>query len=128
MGTITGYRHLKVNLKAKIYLYVNSSTQRCPNKIIKIFLIADFFFLPPVSTTPVVHFELRTSLRIFENFETALMVYSGVWGKLNHEKNQKSKISWHCPFKVQLIFLHSNFSYPQSFNAFSFYVGEALQH
>ncbi len=27
------------------------------------------------------------------------MVYSGAWGKLIHEKNQKSKISWHCPFK-----------------------------
>ncbi len=27
------------------------------------------------------------------------MVYSGAWGKLIHEKNQKQKISWHCPFK-----------------------------
>jgi hypothetical protein len=27
------------------------------------------------------------------------MVYSDAWGKLIHEKNQKSKISWHCPFK-----------------------------
>ncbi len=27
------------------------------------------------------------------------MVYWGAWGKLIHEKNQKSKISWHCPFK-----------------------------
>ncbi len=27
------------------------------------------------------------------------MVYSGVWGKVIHEKNHKSKISWHCPFK-----------------------------
>ncbi len=27
------------------------------------------------------------------------MVYSHAWGKLIHEKNQKSKISWHCPFK-----------------------------
>jgi hypothetical protein len=27
------------------------------------------------------------------------MVYSGAWGKLIHEENQKSKISWHCPFK-----------------------------
>ncbi len=26
------------------------------------------------------------------------MVYSGAWGKLIHEKNQKSKIFWHCPF------------------------------
>jgi hypothetical protein len=32
--------------------------------------------------------------RIFsKKFETALMVYSGAWGKLIHEKNQKSKIS-----------------------------------
>ncbi len=28
----------------------------------------------------------------------AVMVYSDAWGKLIHEKNQKSKISWHCPF------------------------------
>jgi hypothetical protein len=34
-----------------------------------------------------------------KKFETALVVYSGAWGKLIHEKNQKRKISWHCPFK-----------------------------
>ncbi len=28
------------------------------------------------------------------------MVYSGAWEKLIHEKNQKSKISWHCPFNL----------------------------
>jgi hypothetical protein len=27
------------------------------------------------------------------------MVYSGAWGKRIHAKNQKSKISWHYPFK-----------------------------
>ncbi len=27
------------------------------------------------------------------------MEYSGAGGKLIHEKNQKQKISWHCPFK-----------------------------
>jgi hypothetical protein len=27
------------------------------------------------------------------------MGYSGAGGKLIHEKNQKQKISWHCPFK-----------------------------
>jgi hypothetical protein len=42
---------------------------------------------------PVVNLELRISPRIFEKFETALMVYSGAWGKLIHEKNQKQKIS-----------------------------------
>ncbi len=26
------------------------------------------------------------------------MVYSEAWGKVIYEKNQKSKISWHCPF------------------------------
>jgi hypothetical protein len=28
-----------------------------------------------------------------------LMEYSWAGGKLIHEKNQKQKISWHCPFK-----------------------------
>ncbi len=32
------------------------------------------------------------------------MVYSGAWGKLIHEKNQKSKISWQCPFKLDWLF------------------------
>ena len=27
------------------------------------------------------------------------MGYSGAGGKLTHDKNQKQKISWHCPFK-----------------------------
>ncbi len=59
--------------------------------------------LPPVSLTPVVHLEKRISPRIFEfskKFETVLMGYSGAVGKLTHEKNQKQKISWHCPFKT----------------------------
>ncbi len=44
MEKISGCWLLKKNLKAKIYIYVNSTTQRCPNKIIKIFLIE--IFLP----------------------------------------------------------------------------------
>ncbi len=65
MRTISGCWHLKVNLKAKIYIYVNSTIQRCPNKIIKIFLLEDFFHLPLVSLTPVVHLEPWISPRIF---------------------------------------------------------------
>jgi hypothetical protein len=38
-----------------------------------------------------------------KKFETALMVYSGAWGKLIHEKNQKSNISWHCPFNFHCL-------------------------
>ncbi len=35
-----------------------------------------------------------------KKLETALLVYSGAWGKLIHEKNLKSKISSHYPFKA----------------------------
>jgi hypothetical protein len=44
---------------------------------------------------------------INEKFEAALMGYSGAWEKLNHEKNLKSKILWHCPFKP-LFILYDN--------------------
>ncbi len=35
-----------------------------------------------------------------KKFETVLIGYSGAGGKLIDEKNQKQKISWHCPFKL----------------------------
>jgi hypothetical protein len=66
MRFISGCGYLKVNLKAKIYIYVNSTIQRCPNKIIKISLIEDFFHLPPVSATPVVNLDLQISPRVLE--------------------------------------------------------------
>jgi hypothetical protein len=36
------------------------------------------------------------------------MVLSEAWGKLIHVENRKSKISWHCPFKL---FLAENTSF-----------------
>jgi hypothetical protein len=103
MGTISGCRHLKENLKAKIYIYVNSTTQRCPIKIIKIFLLEDFFHLPPVSLTPVVHLEPRISPWIIEKIRN---VRNGILRCLGEtvswKKNQKSKVSWHCPFNSWL--------------------------
>ncbi len=36
------------------------------------------------------------------------MEYSGAGGKLIHEKNQKQKISWHCPFKENFRYEVSN--------------------
>jgi hypothetical protein len=69
-------------------------------KIIKAFLIEDLLHLPPVSTTPVVHLELRISARISKKIETALMVYSGAWGKLIHEKKPEvENFVAFCPFK-----------------------------
>jgi hypothetical protein len=50
-------RLLKVLLKEKLYLHVNvnSIAQRIPSKIIKTFLIEDYFHMPRVS---MVHLEL----------------------------------------------------------------------
>ena len=67
MSTISGFRYHKVNLKSKIFIYVNSTTQRCPNKIIKIFLLEGSFHLPPVSLTPVANLELRISREFRKN-------------------------------------------------------------
>ncbi len=30
-----------------------------------------------------------------------LLLFSGAWGKMIHEKNLKQKILWHCPFKLK---------------------------
>jgi hypothetical protein len=46
-----------------------------------------FLHLPPQT------FSCEYLHEFSKKFETALMVYSGNWGKLIHEKNQKSKIS-----------------------------------
>jgi hypothetical protein len=47
--------------------------------------------LPLVSLTPVVHLDY---LREFsKKFEMILMLLSGAWGKVIHEKNLKQKIS-----------------------------------
>ncbi len=82
-----------MNLKAKIYIYVNSTIQRCSNKIIKIFMIEDFFHLPPVSLTPVATLSCEYLRDFWKKFEMVLMGYSGAGGKLIHKKNQKQKIS-----------------------------------
>ncbi len=46
------------------------------------------------------------------------MEYSGAGGKLIHEKNQKQKISWHCPFKCCWMRL-SSLSLISTFSAFT---------
>ncbi len=101
MGLISGCRYLKVNLKAKIYTYVNSTIQRCPNKIIKIFLIEDFFHLPPVSTTLVVNLELRISPRIFEKIRKSLYgILLGLGGNLFMKKTRSKKSHDTVPLKT----------------------------
>jgi hypothetical protein len=38
MGTIIKLGQLKMNLKKNIYLYENSTTERCPKEIMKVYL------------------------------------------------------------------------------------------
>jgi hypothetical protein len=93
MPTISGCRHLKVNLKAKIYIYVNSTTQRSPNKIIKIFLLEGVFHLPPVSLTPVASLELRISPQIFEKIRNGPNGIIRGLGETDSRKKTRSKKS-----------------------------------
>ncbi len=89
VGLISGCRYLKVNLKAKLYIDVNSTIQRCPNKIIKIFLFEDFFHLPPVSTTPVVNLELGINPPFFEKIRNGPNESEG---KLIHKKPEAKNL------------------------------------
>jgi hypothetical protein len=49
-------------------------------------MIEDFFHLPPVSTTPVVHLELRIFSGIFEKIRNGPQGILRGLGKLIHEK------------------------------------------
>jgi hypothetical protein len=75
-----------VNLKAKIYIYVNSTTQRCPNKIIKIFQLEGFFHLPPVA-----NLELRISPRIFEEIQNGPNGIIKSLGEIDSRKKAEAK-------------------------------------
>ncbi len=97
MATISGCRHLKVNLKAKLYIYVNSTTQRCPNKIIKIFLLEGFFHRHGWQTLSCEYlYEFSKKIRNGPNGIIKSM------RETDSRKNQKQNISWHCPFKQAL--------------------------
>jgi hypothetical protein len=85
---------LKWTWRKKMYLYVNPTTQRCPNKIFKTSPIKDFLRLPLMSMSTVVHLDAANTVspQIFwKIFETALMGYSEAWGKLIHEKTWSRK-------------------------------------
>ncbi len=95
MGTLSDCWHLKVNLKEKIYTYVNSFTQRCPNKNNWTFLIKDFFHL---SLTPV---ELRISLRNYRKIRNAPNGIFRSLGEPDSWKNQSKKSRCTVPLKCK---------------------------
>ncbi len=87
MWLISGCRNLKVNLKAKIYIYVNSTIQRCHNKIFKIFLIKDFLICHRCQQHRWSTLSCEYLSEFSKKFETVLMGYSGAGGELILEKN-----------------------------------------
>ncbi len=102
-GTISGCRHLKVNLKAKVYIYVNSTTQRCKNKLLKFFCLKIFSICHRCQRHRWCTLSREYLSEFSKKFEMVVLVYSDASGKLIHEKNQKLKISWHCPFKYYIL-------------------------
>jgi hypothetical protein len=55
----------KGELEGRKMFYMLTLLPKGVQKIIETFLIEEFFYLPPVSTTLVVHLELRISPQIF---------------------------------------------------------------
>ncbi len=90
---------LKLSITDKFEIFCGSKIKII--RMILTFMIEDFFQLPLVSTTPVVPLELRISQQILTKFEMALMVYSGAWGKLIHEKTRSQKSSDTVPLRCK---------------------------
>ncbi len=101
LGTISGCIHLKVNLKAKIYtVYIYPLLPKGDQiKLLKFFLLKIFSIFHRCRWHRWQTLSCEYLREFSKKFETVLMKYSGAGGKLIHEKNQKPKISWHCPFK-----------------------------
>ncbi len=88
MGTISGCRHLKVNLKQKfIYMYYPKGVQ---TKLLKFFCLKIFSICYRCCWhrwCTLSHEYLR---EFSKKFEMAVVVYSEAWGKLIHEKKTRS--------------------------------------
>ncbi len=97
-----GNRHLKWTWRQKFIFLLNSTTQKCANKFIKIFLLEDFFYLPPVSTTPVVHLEPRISPPIFEKFRNGRNgIFRCLWETDEISSNFAVSRKWIMTFSFQ---------------------------
>ncbi len=104
MEKISGCRLLKENFKAKIYIYFNSTTQRCPNKIIKIFWLKIFSICHRCKRCQTLIWEY---LREFsKKFEAALIVYytmynQGLGGNWFMKKTRSKKSRDTVPLKYR---------------------------
>jgi hypothetical protein len=88
---------------------LTSIIHRCPNKIIKTFLIEDFFICHPCQRHLVVHFELPISPRICEKIWKDLNRILRALGETDSCKNKKSldtvPLGCGCYFWIENFFI-----------------------
>ncbi len=65
----------------------NSTTQSCSKKIMKTFLIEDFFICHWCQQHRWCTLSCKYPREFSKKFETTLIVYTGAWGKLIHKKS-----------------------------------------
>jgi hypothetical protein len=107
MGTISGCRYLKVNLKAKIYFYVSLLSKGVPTKLLKFFWLKIFFICHRCQRHRWSILSCEYLREFSKKFETVLIGHSGVGGKLIHKKNSSKKS---CD-TVPLSFIYKSLSY-----------------
>ncbi len=98
MGTISGCWDLKVNLKAKCIYRLTILPKGVQTKKFKLLWLKVFCICHRCQRHRWQTLSCEYLRKFSKKFETTPMIYSGAWGKLIREKNQKSKILWHCPF------------------------------
>jgi hypothetical protein len=99
MDTISDYWHLKVNLKEKIYLYVNSTTQRCSKKELKLFWLKIFSFVTGVNDTGGAPWAANISANFRKNSKRPEWYTNGLGGKKLIKKTWSGKSRGAVPLK-----------------------------
>ncbi len=115
------------NLKAKIYISVSSTTQRWPNKIIKIFWLKIFSICHRCRWHRWQTLSCEYLREFLKKFETVLMEYSGAGGKLilkrtrskkSHDTVPLSRWSENAAIFTCRRWLHNFSGFRRFFNAF----------
>ncbi len=95
-------QNLKVNLKAKVYIYMFPLLPKGDQiKLLKFFWLKIFSICHRCRWYRWQTLSCECLREFSKKFETVLMEYSGAGGKPIHENNQKQKISWHCHFDTK---------------------------
>jgi hypothetical protein len=93
-------RLLRWTWRQKFIQMLTLLSKGVPTKFLKFFWLKIFFICHRCQRHRWSTLSCKYLREFSKKFGTILMGYSGAGGKLIHEKNQKQKISWHCPFNL----------------------------